>query len=66
MACKPAQKIVKSMKIDEIMKQMRVDNAPPHYTEEELNDMGSKALRKFMKLSGLERGEDEPDSDGSK
>ena len=66
MPCKPAQKIVKSMKIDDIMKEMRKANATPHYSEEELNELGSKALRKFMKLSGLERGEDESDSNGSK
>lgn len=59
MACKPAQKIVKSMKIDEIMKQMRIDNAPPQYTEEELNEMGSKALRKFMEASGLDKTEED-------
>ena len=52
MACKPAQKIVKSMNIDEITRELRLANATPQYTEEQLNELGSKALRKFMELSG--------------
>ena len=58
MATKPAQKIVKSMDIDELAKQMRIDNAMPHYSEEELNEMGSKALRKFMTLNEQEKPND--------
>lgn len=58
MACKPAQKIVKSMNVDEITKELRKANAQPQYTEEELNELGSKALRKFMKLSGLGKTEE--------
>lgn len=63
MACKPAQKIVKSMDIDEIAKHLRIDTAAPHYSEEELNKLGSKALRKFAKLTGIIK--DEPTEDGT-
>lgn len=66
MACKPAQKIIKSMNVDEIIKELRKANAQPQYTEEELNEMGSKALRKFMELSGQTKKEDESDTDGNK
>lgn len=48
---KPAQKIVKSTDIDEIAKEMRVTNAPPQYSNEELNELGSEALHKFMRLT---------------
>jgi hypothetical protein len=46
-----AQKIVKSTDIDEIAKEMRVTNAPPQYSNEELNELGSEALHKFMRLT---------------
>lgn len=48
---KPAQKIVKSTDIDEIAKEMRITNAPPQYSPEELNELGSEALHKFMRLT---------------
>lgn len=48
---KPAQKIVKSTDIDEIAKEMRISNAPPQYSPEELNELGSEALYKFMRLT---------------
>jgi len=48
---KPAQKIVKSTDIDEIAKEMRVTNATPQYSNEELNELGSEALHKFMRLT---------------
>lgn len=48
---KPAQKIVKSMDIDELIKEMRIQDAPPQFSEEELNKAGSKAIRKFMILT---------------
>jgi len=65
MACKPAQKIVKSMNIDEITRELRLANATPQYTEEQLNELGSKALRKFMELSGQSK-KNESDTDGDK
>ena len=66
MACKPAQKIVKSMNIDEITRELRKANAGPQYTEEELNELGSKALRRFMEATGQDKIKNEPDTDGDK
>ena len=60
---KPAQKIIKSMDIDEIAKQLRIDNAPPQRSTEELNELGGEALRKFMELTGqIEPDEEETES----